>query len=93
MKVLSRICSTRELNSTPGQACVLQDLEATEEPLQDFPPLLGFGLVHDRVLVCFPDPHVLVHFAHEPHDVQPPFTVRIVYTKYMIDFLFNGLCF
>ena len=64
-------CAATQLRTTPGQlphpipliiglltghACVLQDCDCEEEPLQYDPPFAGVGLLQARVRVRVPPP-------------------------------------
>jgi hypothetical protein len=56
-----------------GHAFVVQATCWASEPMQALPPLAGNGLVHVRVWVSVPSPHVTVHVPLTQSD-QPPST-------------------
>ena len=52
------------LLSIPAQSLSLQVCLSTELPEHDVPPCKGAGLLHWRVLVFAPSPHVLEQVLH-----------------------------
>ena len=50
----------------PGQGCVLHSIVSTQLPLQNLPPYLGGGFVHDRVRSFNPVAHDLEQLLKLP---------------------------
>ena len=58
----------------PGQGWVLHSIVSTQLPLQNFPPYLGAGFVHDRVRSFNPVAHDLEQLLKLPKSVHFPST-------------------
>lgn len=57
-----------------GHCLWLHLLLSISKPGQVFPPLAGFGLLHFRVFVIVPNPHVTLHVENRVHGPQLPST-------------------
>ena len=58
----------------PGQGVVSQVAYSVESPKQLFPSSEGRGCVHVLSLLVVPGPQELLHGAHWPQALQPPWT-------------------
>lgn len=64
-----------------GHADSVHDWLIYSSPWQLDPPLAGAGELHNRLLTCWPDPHVTEQAWNEPQDDHPPSTkIRNVFT-------------
>jgi len=73
-----------------GHCLWLHLLLSTAEPGQVFPPLAGFGLLHFRVFVIVPNPHVTLHVENRVQGPQLPSTkkVRVIMFDKMMCYTF-----
>jgi hypothetical protein len=55
-----------------GHGCVLQAMDCSDDPRHVKPPCVGAGLVHVRVCLSDPPPHVTVHVVLLAHSLQLP---------------------
>ena len=74
----------------PGQGWVLHSIVSTQLPLQNFPPYLGGGFVHDRVRSFNPVAHDLEQLLKLPKSVHFPSTLckrqNIAKNRYVLQF-------
>ena len=67
----------------PAQHPLSHGCTSLSDPTQSLPPCAGAGLLHSRVRVRYPLPHITLHFPNT-QDPQPPFTVNAnISTDYM----------
>lgn len=64
------------LCSPMGQSFLLQLSLSLALPIHLLPPYWGRGLLHSRVLVLTPPPHVTEQVAHGDQGPQPPSTIK-----------------
>jgi len=55
------------------------DLVTLDGPTHGRPPLLGAGLLHERLRVCVPIPHDREHRLHAPYAAQLPSTAHLAF--------------
>ena len=70
-------CHCNFFKALLGQGWVLQCLLRWLSPLQNRPPLLGYGLLHFLYCNCRPPPHDLVHSVQLLQSPNPPFTEKV----------------
>jgi hypothetical protein len=61
----------------PAQDLVLHSSSSVLSPKQWSPKRSGRGLVHERVRLLIPSPHVTEHIPQIPHKAQPPCTITL----------------
>ena len=82
-----------QTDDTPGHILVLQSRQSTGKPRHGTPPLSGGGLLHKRVRVRTPPPHVLEHRVNNDQSLQVPFTGPVTNSFLLIKKTDNKLIF
>ena len=74
---ISLRCIYSDTTVLPGQKASVHFLTSIPVPTQFAPPYAGAGLTHQRALVAFPNPQVVLHVVQDVHSDQLPFTATI----------------
>jgi len=77
-QVLLHLLQPDQAENAPSTAGVLQVARSLVSPMQDFPHLLGVGLLHDLVLVFWPLPQVLLHLLQPDQAENAPSTDGVI---------------